>query len=560
MASLVRYTTAGQTGTTPGAAGFGAVRLQIGRSNRWISDLSMSRKLRLLVGVFCATAGLVLGVGAVGLSSVNRCAQDVSEQNLKSAALLSGINTAALRIQADTGNFSVSSGPVAVKAFQTRIENTEAELDKLVAQYRPSATTAEQRDALLRFTVWWQAYRNYREHRLMALAGGDPVAFQNAYLGQGQIVGDRAVAALGDLLRYEQASGRNAASAAQSTYRTALTVMVVAVLVGLALALLLAQYLRGLIVRPVRLVADALSAVADGDLTVDVTVAQRDEVGQMAAALSTATRSMRRTVQALAHSSTTLSAAAEELTASSGQISAGATDTSGRAGQVAHSAGEVSEYVAAAATGTEEMTVTIKEIARSTAENSQVATSAVDIAERTSATMAELGTASEKIGAVVQLINSIAEQTNLLALNATIEAARSGEHGKGFAVVAQEVKELAQATSKATGDITGTVGSIQVGTGEAVEAIRRLGAVIDQISEYQNSVASAVEEQASTAADVHRSVTDAARASGEIANTIAGVASASAVTNDGIVGIGRSTADLATMAADLKALVASFTY
>jgi methyl-accepting chemotaxis protein len=523
-----------------------------------MADLSLARKLELLVGACCAIAALVLAVGAQGLASVNHRAQQIAQNNLKSAAQLAAINSDALRVQADVGNVALSSGPVAVAMFKKRIAATDSDMDRLMADYRTKVASEKQVEALRRFEIWWHAYRNYREHRLMVLASGDQAVFQTAYLGQGQIVADRAMTALSDLLAAEEASGKAAAAQAKSTYRSAMTFMIFTMVFGLAAALLLARYLTRLILKPVRMVAAALKAVAEGDLTVEVNVDQRDEVGRMAGALTKATRSMRDAVETLAEDSTTLATASEELTAISRQIGASATDVSHRAGQVASTAAEVSEYVSEAATGTEEMTATINEIARSTTQNTMVAESAVRIAEQTNRTMAQLGASSNKIGEVVQLINSIAEQTNLLALNATIEAARSGEYGKGFAVVAQEVKELAQATSRATGDITLTVDSIQADTTAAVGAIGKLGEVIDQISTYQNTVASAVEEQAATTADMGRAVSEAASGSGQIAETIAGVAESAALTNEGVATIGNAVTELAGMASEMRVLVSRF--
>jgi methyl-accepting chemotaxis protein len=92
--------------------------------------------------------------------------------------------------------------------------------------------------------------------------------------------------------------------------------------------------------------------------------------------------------------------------------------------------------------------------------------------QETSAKIEELGRSSDAIGKIINVINEIAGQTNLLALNASIEAARAGEHGRGFAVVAGEVRRLAERTSSATKEIDETVRAIQMGTGEAVEAMR----------------------------------------------------------------------------------------
>src|SRR3954462_4962773 len=201
---------------------------------------------------------------------------------------------------------------------------------------------------------------------------------------------------------------------------------------------------------------------------------------------------------------------------------------------------------------------TIKEIAKNANDAARVATSAVQVAELTNATVSKLGDSSTEIGAVLKVITSIAEQTNLLALNATIEAARAGEAGKSFAVVANEVKELAKETAKATEDITRKIQAIQNDTKGAVTAIGEVTSVIRQINDISGTIASAVEEQAATTSEIGRNVEQAAKGAGEIANNITGVATAAQSTSTGVKNAKGAATELSQMAATLTALVGRF--
>jgi methyl-accepting chemotaxis protein len=172
--------------------------------------------------------------------------------------------------------------------------------------------------------------------------------------------------------------------------------------------------------------------------------------------------------------------------------------------------------------------------------------------------MNKLGASSAEIGNVIKVITAIAEQTNLLALNATIEAARAGEMGKGFAVVASEVKDLAQETARATEDISRRVEAIQSDTTGAVTAIEEISNVIQRISEFQTTIASAVEEQTATTAEMSRSVSEAASGTGEIAQNITGVAEAARMTSQGVTETQQATTELARMSTELSGLVSTF--
>ncbi|HUY88136.1 MAG TPA: methyl-accepting chemotaxis protein [Pirellulales bacterium] len=264
---------------------------------------------------------------------------------------------------------------------------------------------------------------------------------------------------------------------------------------------------------------------------------------------------MKGLVTNIAQNAQTLAGSSEELSSVSAQMGANAEETSAQANVVSAASEQVSKNVQTVATGIEEMSASIKEIAKNASDAAKVASSAVAVAHTANSTIGKLGESSAEIGKVIKVITSIAEQTNLLALNATIEAARAGEAGKGFAVVANEVKELAKETARATEDISQKIEAIQVDTKGAVEAIKEIGGVINQISDISNTIAGAVEEQTATTNEISRNVAEAAKGSSEIAQNITAVAQAAAGATEGAGNTQKAAQELSHIAAELQRLV-----
>lgn len=216
-----------------------------------------------------------------------------------------------------------------------------------------------------------------------------------------------------------------------------------------------------------------------------------------------------------------------DLIDSANQIDAGNQDIKTRSGesnhrckQLADNSAGVHALMGSAASTTEEISQSINEISNNTASADKVSREAVELTRTTNETIQKLYHSSSDIGSVLKIISTIAEQTNLLALNATIEAARAGEAGKGFAVVANEVKELAKQTAGATEEIARRVESIQADSSSAVKAIAGIDGIVNKISEYQSSVATAILQQTTSAREMSGTVQSTAENSEQISRNL----------------------------------------
>jgi methyl-accepting chemotaxis protein len=332
------------------------------------------------------------------------------------------------------------------------------------------------------------------------------------------------------------------------------------VLVGLfSLAILVAgTFIAKGLAKPLVDTTNALREVAKGNLSRRLPIRCKHEVGQMAQALNEALSQIGTVMSAISKNADLLASAAVQLNSNNRSLESTAVDASDQSMQASAAATQVSANVATVAASVEEMGASIKEISKNTSEAANVANTAVKLADRTGSSMQKLTASTNEISQVVTVITSIAEQTNLLALNATIEAARAGEAGKGFAVVANEVKELAKGTAKATEEIRSKIEAIQNDVQFAGSSISGITEVINQVNDISNTIASAVEEQSVTTAEMSRNVSEAAKACDEIAKNVGNVAQGAQRTKDGVSEASTAVNELSAMAAELRSLVSRF--
>jgi len=278
-----------------------------------------------------------------------------------------------------------------------------------------------------------------------------------------------------------------------------------------------------------------LEAVADGDLSIR-SGTRRMESAE-AAAIDEATdrlaARLRADVTTLELAATRLNLGWQEVYDVGRTMLEMSENTVHDAALAADSADHVSQNMQYIATAMGQMAAAIREVAGNASQASAVANTGAREVTEASGTMAELQRAADEVQDAVKLISTFASQTRVLALNATIEASRDTDARRGFVVVADSVKELAQQTADATGDVTSTVRAIQDASVSAVKVMGTISDVMRQVSDNQTAIATAVEEQTETTAEVRQSSSVAAEKAVELAHTVQALTDALRLTGYG---------------------------
>ena len=415
-------------------------------------------------------------------------------------------------------------------AYVKMIDDMTKQVDKNMEGYKNTLIDAEDEKNYKEMLAAWGTYSKMIGEQKGRAAAGNFDELHAVREAVGKKMRDDVRVIIGKIIELNIKAGKDT-----SDKNTVKATMAGRIMIGVSILGALFAFVLGLIISrsisvPVNTLAGQARQVAEGDLRVNIDYRSGDEVGQLSESFRTMTEGLRNTISKVSETSNQVATASSELQATAEHIATGAE--------------EVAAQSATVATAGEEMSATSGDIAQNcqmAAEGaqraSQTASDGAAIVERTVAVMGQiaakvqqsaktvesLGVRSDQIGAIIGTIEDIADQTNLLALNAAIEAARAGEQGRGFAVVADEVRALAERTTRATKEIGEMIKAIQRETKDAVvameqgvqqvesgteeaaksgHALQDILAQVNDVAMQVNQIATAAEEQTATTSEI----------------------------------------------------------
>ncbi|WP_235775681.1 MULTISPECIES: methyl-accepting chemotaxis protein [Paenibacillus] len=487
-----------------------------------------------IISAFLIVALLLAALGvysSLTMRNMNKNAIELYSNNLISVNTLGGAQVSFQKARVLIRDLSTTTVASDQEQYEKELNATVQDIEKNIEQYRPRAATAEEQNILKSLDPEFSIYKDLLNQGVQIAKEQGSEAFLKFRAESLKPQTDKISNLLNQLLNLNVQIAAATNDETQNYYSTGISVTVAIIIIAIVLSVLIGSFIARSISKPLLQMVGVATKVANGDLTEQVSISSRDEVGQLASALNRMVDNLKTLVNEIVMNSQSVAASSQQISASTQEIASTSTSQSAAAGDITNLFKELSIAIDSVANSAEEAADLSNDTVRTAREGGAVVEASLKGMQAVNGKMAQLESDSQKIGDIIEVIDDIAEQTNLLALNAAIEAARAGEQGRGFAVVADEVRKLAERSGGATKEITSIIKAMQENTKQSVQAVaesvqqssrtgeafERIIGMVNDSSIKVNEIAAACEEESAQAAEVMGAVQSIAASSEESA-------------------------------------------
>ena len=505
--------------------------------------------------------------GIISGIEVHQLQQEVLLEKLLRAARIQNDKADVKELLADTRKFSGS--------IDTEIKEAEKLADQMMATAHNEEARAEGekvRSALKEIEAEAAHYHKDLEHLAARIEAGDLAGIEELALKvekEADGLEHQIEKLLLEIEKFTEASAKEAEHTELFAIKLLIAIFVFGVVVGAVVSFLIG---RSITVPLARLQQTMNEAATRRDLTLQVPAESNDEIGLTGRAFNSLMASFRGVLTSVSSSAESVAAAAEELSATSEQVAAASQSQAESAASMAASVEELTVSVTTVADNASDASKHSEETRAIYARGGELVGQLLegirhvaDSVRSSAETIGTLGSRSQEIRSIVNVINEIAEQTNLLALNAAIEAARAGEQGRGFAVVADEVRKLAERSSKATKEIAAMIDGIQGTTNDAVQQMSDEVRVVDEEAKLAGEVGRAIEQMRQSTetvavliTEVSAAIREQSVASNDLAQRVESIAQMTEENSAAVQETSSAAATLGDLAAKLQSMVGQF--
>jgi len=335
-----------------------------------------------------------------------------------------------------------------------------------------------------------------------------------------------------------------------------------AIIMAMMGAFLLTVMLSFSILRPLSQTIGAMRDIAhgDGDLTKRIQIAGHSEISDLAFWFNTFVERIQMLVARIGTNARVLSEGASTLTISSKEMLDGTWRTTRGVTDISKVTREVNDQIRVVADNSSELEEGLRRIAEKTSDTNTMTGDSTQLIANATEAVFQLVEGSERIGEIIQVIESVSFRTNLLALNASVEAARAGAAGRGFAVVANEVRNLAEQTSESTRHVEATIADLRQNIRHAVTGMSEVDKISSSVSEASQMIATETHAQSSSSMQIANAMAYAAGATNRIHESVEEVTHIAEKSSNLADETARISEDLTGVASELEQLVRQFRY